>query len=101
MNLNAVVLIVGVLFCVGCAAHAAEPSPVQVAPRAQGELKTYERREWAVTLSDNYENPYNPTEIAIDATFTGPENQKIVLPAFWLEPADSEADKTPGTFVIR
>src|SRR4030095_1070970 len=44
-----------------------------------------------------YSNPFNPDEIAIDATFRGPAGRTIVLPAFWSEAAGEQG----GQWVVR
>ena len=48
-------------------------------------LAAYGLAEWAVTLNQNYANPFDPDEIAVDATFTGPHGQTLRLPAFWYQ----------------
>jgi hypothetical protein len=45
--------------------------------------KTYQRLEWSVELDRIYANPFDPDQIAIDATFAGPGGQTLVVPAFW------------------
>ncbi len=45
----------------------------------------YERIEWNVELDHPYTNPFDPAEIAVDATFAGPDGKTLSLPAFWYQ----------------
>ena len=47
------------------------------------DLAAYGQAEWAVTLDKTYADPFDPDEIAVDATFTGPKGQVLRLPGFW------------------
>lgn len=44
---------------------------------------TYECLQWRVELDRKYGNPFDPDEIAVDATFTGPGGKTMVMPGFW------------------
>jgi hypothetical protein len=41
------------------------------------------RLEWVIDPGQTYTNPFDPTEVAIDAALEGPGESKITLPAFW------------------
>lgn len=43
----------------------------------------YQMCQWAVDAGQHYKNPFDPREVAIDATFTGPSNDTIKVPGFW------------------
>lgn len=101
MTFNAILLCIALACAIGFESTAIAAESVQVRAKGEGELPAYARREWVVELPEKYNNPYDPTEIAVDATFTSPDGKKLVLPAFWWEPADADEDKTPGAFTIR
>jgi hypothetical protein len=46
-------------------------------------IHSFERIEWLVDPQAKYANPFDPDEIAIDATLSGPGGRTIKLPAFW------------------
>lgn len=43
----------------------------------------FDRIEWIIDLDRTYENPFDPDEISVDATFTGPNRRTLSVPAFW------------------
>ena len=49
------------------------------------QLSTFQRVEFRVELDTKYDNPFDPDEIAVDASFTGPEKRHVVAPAFWMK----------------
>src|SRR5262245_20190092 len=54
---------------------------LSIAPRhADHDPKVFQRIEWLVNLAQSYSNPFDPEEIAIQATFRGPGGRTIVLP---------------------
>lgn len=59
----------------------------------------FERSEWAVETGEIYKNPYDPSEVAVDATFTEPGGATRVVPAFW-QPGGVGGDKK-GAFKVR
>jgi hypothetical protein len=66
---------------------ASEPaaSGVRVRPHRQAQhVVAYQRLEWRVELDQAYANPFDPDEIAVDATFSGPDGRALVVPAFWM-----------------
>src|SRR5687767_6535259 len=59
---------------------------VTIAPRGGAQPPAVcQRSEWNVQLDRTYDNPFDPEQIAIDATFTGPAGQVLVVPGFWCE----------------
>ena len=57
---------------------------IQIAPpRALDRAATFKILEWDIHLDRTYKNPFDPDQIAVDATFSGPAAQKLVVPAFW------------------
>src|SRR5690349_6793290 len=71
----------GFLVAGTAAARAADVTVQRRAPDAP--IKTFDRVEFTVDPAASYSNPFDPDEIAIDATFAGPKGESIVLPAFW------------------
>lgn len=67
---------------------AVAPAPGQAAPQA------YQRAEFAVTViggSAPYANPFDPDEIAVDATLIGPKGVTQRVPGFWSAPYQRSA----------
>jgi hypothetical protein len=52
----------------------------------------YQRLEWRVDPGREYDNPFDPAQISIDATFKGPDGRTMLVPAYW---------DGPNGFVIR
>src|SRR4051812_14573910 len=75
------VIVMGTLIFGTVAARASEVNVQRRTPEAT--VKAYDRVEFIVDPGTTYSNPYDPDEIAIDATFTGPKGESLVLPAFW------------------
>ena len=84
------------------AAQGAGPAPRekvtvrQVSPA--GQPRTYQLVEWEARLGRTYDNPFDPDEIALDATFTGPQGQTLVMPGFWAGAAGPAAE---GRWLVR
>ncbi|HEY2843384.1 MAG TPA: DUF5060 domain-containing protein, partial [Bryobacteraceae bacterium] len=51
--------------------------------RGQGEIAAYQRVEFEVALDRTYANPFDPDEISVDATITGPDGKHLIVPGFW------------------
>jgi len=52
-------------------------------------VPAFQRTEFSIALSGGtgaYANPFDPEEIAVDATAVGPGGQTLRLPAFWYSP---------------
>lgn len=98
-----------VLSCV--ALDAANMSQVKVQPReGTARAVAYQILEWSVDLGRSYENPFDDQQIAIDATFTGPGDRKLVVPGFWSADCKPQVGRDgnerwvetgPGQFLIR
>ncbi|MDZ7369592.1 MAG: DUF5060 domain-containing protein, partial [candidate division KSB1 bacterium] len=43
------------------------------------------RMEVAFEVSRNYDNPFNPTEVEIDAVIAEPSGRRLLVPAFWYQ----------------
>ena len=41
--------------------------------------------EISFDMTRTYDNPYNPTEVEIDAVFTLPSGKSVTVPAFWFQ----------------
>jgi hypothetical protein len=70
---------------------------ITVAPRSTTSPQVYEPSDWIVAVDRTSQNPFDPAEIAIDATFTSPEGKTLKLPAFWYQAFKVEADNRGGT----
>jgi hypothetical protein len=66
--------------------------------------------EWEIDPGAQYDNPFDPGQIALDAVFTGPEGHRLVIPAFWSadcrQHLDSQGDEqwdviSPGKWLVR
>lgn len=81
------------LTAAGGIAPAAAAAELRMTPR--GGLKdvtAFQRTEWRVDTGEKYDNPFDPAQIAIDATFTGPGGRTLVVPGFWMtEPGDDDS----------
>src|SRR5262245_56766925 len=79
-----------------CAAPAtaafADPAVTVVAARTTPSavaVPVYQRTEFIVRVSGGaapYANPFDPDEVAVDATVTGPGGRTLRVPAFWYAP---------------
>ncbi len=58
---------------------------VTVRPLTVPGLAAYGQAEWAVTLDQSYDNPFDPDEIAVDAVLLGPKAQTLRVPGFWFQ----------------
>lgn len=47
-------------------------------------LPRYGKLELAVDLTATYDNPYDPDDVALDATFTSPSGKKLSVPGFFM-----------------
>src|SRR3954452_14613872 len=82
MRLFHLVIIMTTIASAAVAARAGEVVVQRRSPDAP--VKAFDRIEFTVDPGGGtYSNPFDPDEIAIDATFTGPKGESLVLPAFW------------------
>ena len=81
-----------------------------VRPRdGQAAARVFEVAEWVVEPGRQYSNPFDPREVAVDATFTGPGGRLITLPGFWYQPQRREVqdgrerivEAGPGQWLVR
>lgn len=56
---------------------------ISVQRRGEGLVRAYDRVELEVRLERQYENPFDPGQIAVDAKVTSPDGTKVVVPGFW------------------
>jgi hypothetical protein len=70
----------------------------------------YQIVEWSVDPGRSYDNPFDDAQIAVDATFTGPGGQKLLVPGFWSADCKPQVgpdgierwvETGPGQFLIR
>jgi hypothetical protein len=57
-----------------------------------GKIAAYHKLEFHLTISGNFQNPYDPGEIAVDAIFTGPDQKESKVPGFYYQPFTREID---------
>jgi hypothetical protein len=76
---------------------AIDPSPPdrsgatgQAAEDAVPTRKKWQKYEVRFELTWRFANPYDPTEIAVDAVFTTPSGAVETVPAFWYVPCESQ-----------
>ena len=71
-----------------------------------GPLKTNEKIEVTFQVLDQYENPYDPDEVMIDAEISCPDGSTIRVPCFYYESAsyrtsEFELDGMEKTWMLR
>ena len=70
----------------------------------QTEIARYESIELTVGLEANYSNPYDVSEVALDAVFMAPNGESMNVPGFWDGEASWKIRFTPwseGTWTYR
>ena len=70
---------------IACAGLSAAPSFGRVETRGAS-VAACEKLELTFDLSAQFDNPFDPRQIAVDAHFSGPEGRRITLPAFLYRP---------------
>src|SRR5829696_5266090 len=65
---------------------------IEISPTQPGTM--HQRMQWSIRLDREYKNPFDPDEIAVDATFTGPGGRELIVPAFWFMPGRTESEPT-------
>ena len=63
----------------------AQPVPLQIVDlSANGyEIKRFERFELTFRLTEEFDNPFDPDQVRVDARFTGPDGQTATVPGFF------------------
>jgi hypothetical protein len=59
---------------------------------ACGTVKRFERCELTVKISGRIANPYDPDEVALEATFTPAKGKAVTVPGFHLQPYERISD---------
>jgi hypothetical protein len=49
----------------------------------QSQISQYQKVEWLITLKGTWNNPYEPSDIALDMHITTPSGKKLILPCFY------------------
>jgi len=52
----------------------------------------YQKFEIRFAVSRGYDNPFNPTEVQMDAVFTAPSGAIVTVPAFWFQDFERRLD---------
>ncbi len=65
-----------------CVVVHAAPLQMQV---LNGAPRVWNRSDFAVSGVPDAQNPFDPDEITVDATFTAPDGKSVTLPAFWFQ----------------
>ncbi len=80
------------------AAKAAQKNPPAVRITGVSEeratIERFDRYELTVQIEGTIENPYNPDEVALDATFSPPQGRPITVPGFYYEPFERVREGT-------
>jgi len=58
-------------------------SDVRVTQLTPPRPKTFDVVEYALNAGTKFTNPFDPNDIAVDATFAHPDGTRLSLPAFW------------------
>lgn len=61
----------------------------QVTPSA-ATVPLYEKLELSVDAQATWDNPFDPADVALDATFTSPSGRKLAVPGFYMTPMRRE-----------
>jgi hypothetical protein len=51
-----------------------------------GTIAAYHKLELHMKISGNFQNPYDPEQIAVDAVFTNPDQKEFKVPGFYYQP---------------
>jgi hypothetical protein len=94
-----------------CAMCHADETRVTVQPNQRATtIGTYQISEWIIDPGRTYDNPFDPDQISIDATFTGPGGRQLVVPGFWSAPFQPQVTPNgtehwvqtgPGQWLVR
>ena len=60
------------------------PLAIRQATPSATSVPRYARLELAVDLTAAWDNPYDPDDVALDATFTSPSGKKLSVPGFFM-----------------
>lgn len=61
-----------------------EPLAIRGVTASAAQIKQYDRLELTVDLGARYDNPYDPDDVALDATFTAPSGKTLKVPGFFM-----------------
>jgi hypothetical protein len=75
----------GLCLALGQAGAWAAPAIVSVEPQSET-CERYGRFEVSIRLADEYENPYDPEQIAVEARFAGPGGDETTVAGFYHVP---------------
>lgn len=62
-----------------------EPLELRAVMPDRTELKAYERLELTLDLHATFDNPFDPEDIDVAATFTSPQGKSVVVPGFYFQ----------------
>jgi hypothetical protein len=99
------VLVLGLVVVAGGGGVAGAAGVERIDPSAT--LRTYDRVEWRIDVAGrSFTNPFDPDDIAIDATLVGPDGSTRTVPGFWHEPPPRPGEPTTtlsrrGEFRVR
>lgn len=79
MNIKQGVLIFAVL----AALMSSSCSKIKTGNAPIGTIFLYDKAEWQLAVNDEYTNPYDPADIALDMILQSPSGREIVLPCFF------------------
>ncbi len=57
-------------------------------------IEQYDKFELILQLDADFDNPYDPDDIRVDATFTSPSGADVIVPAFYYREFDYTLDET-------
>ncbi|MBN2302871.1 MAG: DUF5060 domain-containing protein [Anaerolineae bacterium] len=80
-------LITGVIVVPGMAQRIAPTPTPDTVPTDLGTIIRYDLLEFSVPVPDDYENPYDPAEVSVRATFIPPgEGEALAVSGFYMQP---------------
>ena len=78
-------LALAVLMLLAGMSMAAEPAIVSVQASA-GRVERYDRLDFGLGITGDWQNPFDPDQVAVDLHVTAPSGRRIVVPAYCHEP---------------
>ena len=69
----------------------AQPLAIRHVVASAAQVPQFEKLELSVDLGANYENPYDPDQVRLDAQFTSPSGKRLEVPGFFMVHYNREA----------
>lgn len=60
----------------------AQGATLDISPPSSAHVRTFDLVEFGVRTGESFHNPFDPSEVAVDGVFSGPD-KTVKMPAFW------------------